>query len=185
MFTPQQEKGFRLLEKLIRTKYPWISKLEFKVNPELSMTIGVTPHVNLKRFVDQYDLLDPLAERFEYSQGRLEHFISYCWHYMYTIIAGSPINAEEDEVYGMFDLRLNVGIEKYMNLVYSKLPTDMTVKVFFGDPEELRLKSPSSYTRFFNQETNELEGYPFDPMEFSVSCYQIIPESCTGLLGGV
>ena len=186
MFTPQQEKGFRLLEKLIRTKYPWISKLEIKEIPTLNMTLSVIPHVNLKRFVDQYDLLDRLGERFDHKQDDLEHFVGYsCWHYMYSVIGGSILDSENDEVYGKFDNRLNRGIQNYMDLVYNKLPTEMTVKMFHGDPDALKRESPWTYTSYMNRDTGELEGYTFDTMEFVIDCYQIIPESCTGLLGGV
>ncbi len=186
MVTPQQEKGFRLLEKLIRTKYPWISKLEIKEIPILNMTLSVIPHVNLKRFVDQYDLLDKLGERFDHRQDNLDHFVNYsCWHYMYSVIVGSPIDSEDDERYGMFDNRLNREIQNYMDLVYGKLPTEMTVKIFSGDPDVLEREAPWTYRSYFNMDTGELEGYTFPRVDFNIDCYQIIPESCTGLLGGV
>ena len=182
MITPQQEKGFRLLEKLMRTKYPWIIKLHV-VDPEKYMyQMTINFDVNLKRFVDMYDLHDSLKRRFDNDQSSLEHFIEYsCWSYMYSIVIGSNITQETDEDKLQYSSQLNERIEEYMSFVYSKLPPDMVVKSFNGDLGTLEREAPFLYSTLKDQDGSNI----FEVKTLTVGCYNVIPESCRDLLGGV
>ena len=185
MITPQQEKGFRLLEKLMRTKYPWIVKLHIKDPEKYTYTISVDIDVNLKRFVDTYDLLDLLRDRFDNDQENLDHFIQTCWSYMYSIVISGMITQETDEERLKYGTRLNEKIEQYMSLVYSKLPKEMTMITFGGDPEVLQDEAPTLYQMALNSDGEFTRYEVFETKHFSVGCYTVIPESSRDLLGGV
>jgi hypothetical protein len=185
MVTPQQEKGFRLLEKLIRTKYPWIVKLHIKDPEKYTYTISLDMDVNLKRFVDTYDLHDLLRDRFDNDQSYLDHFIQTCWSYMYSIVISSLITKETDEEKLKYATRLNEKIEQYMSLVYSKLPREMVMLTFDGDPEVLRDEAPSLYQMGVNDDDEFVRYEIFESKHFSIGCYTVIPESSRDLLGGV
>lgn len=181
MITPQQEKGFRLLEKLMRTKYPWIVKLHVEDPEKYMYQMTINFDVNLKRFVDMYDLHDSLKRRFDNDQSSLENFIEFsCWSYMYSIVIGSNITQETDEDKLQYSSQLNEGIEKYMSFVYSKLPPDMVVKSFNGDLDTVEKEAPYLYSILRDRD----EGI-FEVKTLTVGCYNVIPESCRDLLGGV
>ena len=185
MVTPQQEKGFRLLEKLIRSKYPWIVKLDIKDPEKYTYSISLDIEVNLKRFVETYDLLDHLRDRFDDRQENLDHFIQTCWSYMYSIVISGMITKETDEEKLKYATRLNESIEQYMYLVYSKLPREMTMVTFDGDPEVLRDEVPSLYQLSLNNDGEFTRYEVFETKHFSIGCYTVIPESSRDLLGGV
>ena len=182
MITPQQEKGFRLLEKLMRTKYPWIVKLNVEDPQKYMYQMTINFDVNLKRFVDMYDLHDSLKRRFDNDQSSLEHFIEYtCWSYMYSIVIGSNITQETDEDKLQYSSQLNDRIEDYMSFVYSKLPPDMVVKSFNGDLNTVEREAPFLYSTLKDQDGSNI----FEVKTLTVGCYNVIPESCRDLLGGV
>lgn len=182
MITPQQEKGFRLLEKLMRTKYPWIVKLHVEDPEKYMYQMTINFDVNLKRFVDMYDLHDSLKRRFDNDQSSLENFINFsCWSYMYSIVIGSNITQETDEDKLQYSSQLNEGIEGYMSFVYSKLPPDMVVKSFNGDLDTVEREAPYLYSTLMDRDESNI----FEVKTLTVGCYNVIPESCRDLLGGV
>jgi hypothetical protein len=186
MVTPQQEKGFRLLEKLIRTKYPWIIKLHVEDPERYIYQMTINFDINLRRLVDQYDLHDSLKKRFNNDQSSLDHFINYsCWGYLYSIVIGSVINDDVDDPDkrgGYFGNNINQEIERYSTLIYSKLPPDMVVNIFNGDIGMVEEKAPHLYSSMMDSGDR---SYLREVKTLSLGCYKVIPESALGLLGGV
>lgn len=186
MITPQQEKGFRLLEKLIRTKYPWIVKLHVEDPERFIYQMTINFDINLRRLVDQYDLHDSLKRRFNNDQSSLDHFVDYsCWSYLYSIVIGSVIDDHDkdlDRRGPYFGGQINTEIEKYMSFIYSKLPPDMVVKSFNGDLEVVKKEAPFLYSRL---EDLGGESYLFEVKTLVLGCYKVIPESSRDLLGGL
>ena len=166
----------------MRTKYPWIIKLHVEDPEKYMYQMTINFDVNLKRFVDMYDLHDSLKRRFDNDQSSLEHFIEYsCWSYMYSIVIGSNITQETDEDKLQYSSQLNERIEEYMSFVYSKLPPDMVVKSFNGDLGTLEREAPFLYSTLKDQDGSNI----FEVKTLTVGCYNVIPESCRDLLGGV
>lgn len=186
MVTPQQEKGFRLLEKLIRSKYPWIVKLHIPDPDTYVYQMTINFDINLKRLVDQYDLQDSLKERFRDNQSDLDHFINYsCWSYLYSIVIGSIINSDvdnPDKMGGYFGNNINQEIERYSTLIYSKLPPDMVVNIFNGDMAMVYEKAPHMFRSMMDSGDR---SYLSTVKTLSLGCYTVIPESSRDLLGGV
>lgn len=181
MITPQQEKGFRLMEKLIRTKYPWIVKLHV-VDPEkYAYSMDIKFDINLKRLVDQYDLQDSLKKRFNGDQSSLNSFVSYgCWSYIQSIVIGSVVDSDS-----YFGSVINREIGHYMSLIYSKLPPDMVVKSFNGDLGMVETLAPGLYNLYMGISDVVNDDNLFTPKTLEVNCYTITPESSRDLLGGL
>lgn len=166
----------------MRTKYPWIVKLHVEDPEKYMYQMTINFDVNLKRFVDMYDLHDSLKRRFDNDQSSLENFINFsCWSYMYSIVIGSNITQETDEDKLQYSSQLNEGIEGYMSFVYSKLPPDMVVKSFNGDLDTVEREAPYLYSTLMDRDESNI----FEVKTLTVGCYNVIPESCRDLLGGV
>ena len=67
-----------------------------------------------------------------------------------------------------------------MSFVYSKLPPDMVVKSFNGDLDTVEKEAPYLYSILRDRDESI-----FEVKTLTVGCYNVIPESCRDLLGGL
>lgn len=191
--TPQQKKGFELLENLIRSKYRWVDGVvipdPFKYDTQMYIELVV----NFRRLVKMFDIYDIVKERFDNDQLELDAFTDQrqCWSWLFTLVYGSiKENKELFEEGELFNDKFNQRLEKYITLMYSKLPRNITMLVFNGDEERYKEELPYGYSIALGPDVpDELrdERYRklFEPKEILISCYKVSPGSASDLLGGM
>ena len=132
MLTRKQQQGFKILESIVQSEYPFVVTLSpsFKHHPNTyATTFGVVLTIDPVTLSKYLDL--PLAKKFTSSP--------YLWNYYLSIGGedlGYVVHLFDDEYQDITGWKFNSKMESFINKAYSQLPSTMRVNIYSHHPED-------------------------------------------------
>ena len=144
MLTKKQIQGFKILNNIVCTEFPYIKKVE----PVLSEIDRYQFSLNVLVHVDVFEVKDTLNLEFrsDLSDKKNENLVEYIlsmndWGYNYLFTIFDKKFEEKT------NRNFNIKIETFMNRVYHQLPKDMVVLEDYEsllkikEPKDLEIKT--------------------------------------------